>query len=165
MGLPPDKLFYLYIPIGCLDSSLLLQTERDSGHRRSFAACVKWSPGQVNDVEAAGYLLCGNPLSWGFTWWLEFELFVCLAPNEASFCIYINALQHFNIIYRTKGNRRISRMRQSMHFFSHQKYSQAFCEGTYPLVSFMYRHSSSACSHFLSHNFKYLCTILTLWRT
>lgn len=27
MGLPPEKLFYLYIPIGCLDSSLLLQTE------------------------------------------------------------------------------------------------------------------------------------------
>lgn len=35
MGLPPEKLFYLYIPSGCLDSSLLLQTEGDSRRRRS----------------------------------------------------------------------------------------------------------------------------------
>lgn len=30
MGLPPERLFYLYIPSGCLDSRLLLQTEGDS---------------------------------------------------------------------------------------------------------------------------------------
>lgn len=29
MGLPPEKLFYLYIPVGCLDLSLLLRTDGD----------------------------------------------------------------------------------------------------------------------------------------
>lgn len=75
MGLPPEKLFYLYIPIGCLDSSLLLQTEGDSCHRRSYAVLAKWSPlfcslrtnlmsGEGGYMEAAGYLLCGNPFLW-----------------------------------------------------------------------------------------------------
>lgn len=93
----------------------------------------------------------------GFMWWLEFELHVCSTLTRLCFVYIYNALQHFNIFYRTKGNRRIIRTRQSMHFsHEHQKYSQAFCEGTYPPVSFMYWHSSSACSHFLSRNFKYL---------
>lgn len=49
MGLPPENLFYLYIPIGCLDSSLLLQTEGDSCHRRCFAA-----PGKVVSIVLFG---------------------------------------------------------------------------------------------------------------
>lgn len=80
-----------------------------------------------------------------FVWWLEFVLPICFfGPSKAMFCIYIhnyswiyNALQHFSIFYRTKGNRRITRMRQSIHFSrKRQNFSQAFFDGTYPRVSF-----------------------------
>lgn len=164
VGLPPEKLFYLYIPSGCLDSSLLSQTEGDSCHRRSLQCSwsglhyfVQWQQIHRHDRaitwrQQATY--CVGTLSYGLHVmagvWAPCLLGCVLY-------IYINALQHFNIFYRTKGNRRITRTRQSMHFSQeHQKYSQAFCEGTYPPVSFMYWHSSSACSHFLSRNFKYL---------
>lgn len=105
----------------------------------SFAVLVKWSPcilfSENKCSVRTGRLHGGSglPTVWerfpmGFMWWLEYELHVCLAQQGCVLYIYIcNALQHFNIIYRTKGNRRITRMRQSMHFvFSHQKYSQAF---------------------------------------
>lgn len=42
MGLPPEELFNLYIPVGCLYSNLWLQTEGDSCHRRRFAVLVRW---------------------------------------------------------------------------------------------------------------------------
>lgn len=41
MGLPPDNLFYLYIPVGCLDSSLLLQTELQEVVIRSLRSTYK----------------------------------------------------------------------------------------------------------------------------
>lgn len=132
----------------------------------SFAVLVKWSPlfcsVRTNSAPGQDRLHGGSglPTVWerfltGFMWWQEYELHVCLAQQG---CV-CNALQHFNNIYRTKGNRRNTRIRQSMHFvFSHQKYSQAFSEGTYPRVSCMCRHSPSAYSPFLSHNLKNQCT-------
>lgn len=94
-------------------------------------------------------------------------------PNEAVFCIYIyNALQHFNIIYKTKGNRRINRLRQSMHFFHMnirnplRPFSNGhileclLCIGTVPrpVVTFLVTSLSiCVCLH--------ATTILTLWTT
>lgn len=140
------NLFYLYIPIGCLDSSLLLQTEGDSCYRRSFAVLVRrppWFCSSVNKssvgdrtdyMEAAGYLLCGNPLSrTSLDGWSLRSVFVW---GYVFVCIY-NALQHFNIIYSIKGNGRITRMRQSMLFFTSEILSGTsssvfICIGTAP---------------------------------
>lgn len=61
---------------------------------------------------------------------------VCLALTSLCFVYIYNALQHFNIFYRTKGIRRVTRMRQSMRFsHAHQKYS-SFIEGTSSSVFF-----------------------------
>lgn len=58
-----------------------------------------------------------EPFLTGFMRWLELELRVGSALRRLCFVYIYNALQHFNIIYKTKGNRRINRLRQSMHFF------------------------------------------------
>lgn len=137
MGLPPEKLFYLYIPVGCLDSSLLLHTEGDSCcHGRSLlvSRLLLLCSVRTNLSVETGQLQGGSrlPTVWetfltGSVWWLEFELHGRLALTRLRFVYIYNALQHFNIFYRTKGNRRITRMRQSIHFsHEHQNYSQAF---------------------------------------
>lgn len=130
MGLPLQKLFYLYIPIGCLDSSLLLRTEWDCCQRRSFRSacefCSVWTngtSGQDNDIEAAGYLLCGNPFLWALCAMAGVLSSTCVQGGYVLY-IYIWRLTTFQTLFiGQKGNRRISRMRQSMHFFSHQKYT------------------------------------------
>ena len=132
MGLPPQKLFYLYIPIGCLDSSLLLQTEGDCCQRRSFRSACEFcsvrtngKSGQDDDIEAAGYLLCGNPFLQALCAMAGVLSSAC-AQQGYVLCIYIyiymTPYDISDLIYRTK-RKRISRMRQSMHFFSHQKYT------------------------------------------
>lgn len=121
MGLPPENLFYLYIPVGCLDSSLPLQTEA-TGCRWRFSRRL-WSsavsrhlvPLRTNRAAPGSPPCVEKTFLTDLIWWLVVEL--CL------FCMYIyilkkNALRHFNIFYRTKANRRITRMRQSIHIFS-----------------------------------------------
>ncbi len=112
-----------------------------------------------------------EPFLMGFVWWLELKLRVCFAPTRLCFVYIYSALQHFNIIYKTKtGQKQAYNQNETIHaFFSHehQKYSQAFFQRTRPPVSFMYRHSSLACSHVLSHYCVcvHTTTILTLWTT
>lgn len=132
--------FYLYIPIGCLDLSLLLcvrMRETVVAGGRSLQRlynglhfCVTFLFRTASCLDRrtrtcrqhGGYLLCGQP----FTWWLEFH--VCLALIRLNVLYICNALQHFSIFYRIKGNRRTTRMRQSMHFDI--RITQAFSEGT-----------------------------------
>lgn len=83
MGLPPEKLFYLYIPVGCLDLSLLLGA---GGQRRSLQ-CLRseavsvilfhWPGGA-----ASGHLPYGETFLTDLLRWLEVELCVCFV------CIY-----------------------------------------------------------------------------
>lgn len=99
MGLPPEKLFYLYIPIGCLDSSLLLQTEWDSCDRESFAVLVEvvsivfvhW--GQIKRQEGAitwrqRATYCVGTLFYGLHVMTRVWAPCLFGPEEAGFCIY-----------------------------------------------------------------------------
>ncbi len=129
MGLPPEKLF---LSIHSNWMPWLKPSVTDRGRQlsqgvfcsaREAVSMILFGRGQIQRLdrtdymEAAGYLLCGNPLLWASCdGWSLSSVFVW--PWRGYVFVYIyNALQHFNIIYRTKGNRRITRVRQSMHFF------------------------------------------------
>lgn len=102
-----------------------------------------------------------EPLLTGFMQRLEFELRVCLALKRLCF-VYIHAYIYIYIkrltTFQKKETGVLTKWDNPCIFsHEHQKSSQAFFQGTHPGVSFMYRHSSSACSHVLSHFFNYLC--------
>lgn len=108
MGLPPEKLFYLYIPIGCLDSSLLLRVRMretvDIGGRSlqclynglHFCVTFLFRTASCLDRRAitwrqqATYCVETPFLRASLDGWSLSSMFPCLfGPNKAMFCIYI----------------------------------------------------------------------------